>query len=181
MTTQIALLRAVNVGGRKPIAMAALRNLVAGLGFTDVRSLLASGNLVFGGAAPTGAALEQLLEDEAERRLALRTDFIVRTAEEWMTIVARNPFGAEAARDPGHLVVMFFKAAPERAGVETLQRAITGPEMVHAEGRQAYIVYPEGIGRSRLTNALIERKLATRGTGRNWNTVERLAALAGGG
>jgi uncharacterized protein (DUF1697 family) len=53
-----------------------------------------------------------------------------------------------------------------------------GPEILHGEGRQACIVYPDGIGRSRLTAALIERKLATRGTARNWNTVMKLAALA---
>ncbi|HET7599536.1 MAG TPA: hypothetical protein VFK09_04555, partial [Gemmatimonadales bacterium] len=63
--------------------------------------------------------------------------------------------------------------------LERLQAAITGPERVRLEGKNAYIVYPAGIGRSRLTNALLERHLGTRGTGRNWNTVLRLEALAG--
>jgi uncharacterized protein (DUF1697 family) len=102
---------------------------------------------------------------------------MVRTAKEWKTIVARNPFLEQAARDPSHLVVMFFKDAPKASDVAALRAVITGPEIVHADGRQAYITYPDGIGDSRLTNTLIERKLGVRGTARNWNTVLKLEAL----
>lgn len=73
---------------------------------------------------------------------------------------------------------MLLKDAPTETAVKALQRAIEGPEIVRANGRQLYIVYPAGIGRSRLTNRLIEDKLGTRGTGRNWNTVLKLGALA---
>jgi uncharacterized protein (DUF1697 family) len=111
--------------------------------------------------------------------LGLRTDFFVRTAAEWAKVVAGNPFPEEAERDPGHLVVMFLKATPEANDVAALQAAIPGRETVRAEGKHAYIIYPDGIGRSKLTIDLIERKLGTRGTGRNWNTVLKLAALAG--
>ena len=76
--------------------------------------------------------------------------------------------------------MFFLKDAPDAKDVAALQAAITGPEIVRARGRQAYIVYPAGIGRSRLTITLIERKLGTRATGRNWNTVLKLGALATG-
>jgi uncharacterized protein (DUF1697 family) len=178
MTIHIALLRAINVGGHKKVAMSDLRDLLTRLGFVDTRSLLQSGNLVFRSDGRTGANVERLLEAEAAKRLDLRTDFFVRTAEEWKAVIARNPFRDEAERDPGHLVVMFLKAAPDVKNVKALQAAITGPEIVRAEGKQAYIVYPSGIGRSRLTSTLIEKKLGTRGTGRNWNTILKLAALA---
>ena len=177
MTIHIALLRGINVGGHKRVAMSDLRDLLSQLGFMDARSLLQSGNLVFRSNARTGVNLERLLEAEAEKRLELRTDFLVRSAEEWKAVVARNPFPDEAERDPAHLLVMFLKDAPDGKNVEALQAAITGPEIVRAVGRQAYIVYPSGIGRSRLTSTLIEKKLATRGTGRNWNTVLKLGAL----
>jgi uncharacterized protein (DUF1697 family) len=177
MTIHIALLRAVNVGGRKPIIMAELRDLLTELGFVDVRSLLQTGNLVFRINERRGIDLERLLE-EAAKRLDLQTDFFVRTAEEWKAIVSNNPFRDEAKRDAAHLVVMFLKRAPSAKDVEALQAAITGPEIVSADGGQAYIVYPAGIGRSRLTNTLIERKLRTRGTARNWNTILKLASLA---
>lgn len=178
-TTHIALLRAVNVAGRNQVAMAALRGLLADLGFGDARTLLQSGNLVFRSDARTCAQLESLLQDAAKQRLGLDTDFFVRTAGDWKEIVAGNPFPKEAGRDPGHLLVMFLKEEPDRDMVAALQEAITGRELVRAKGRHVYIVYPDGIGRSRLTGALIEKKLGTRGTGRNWNTVLKLGALAG--
>ena len=178
MTTHIALLRGVNVGGRQMVAMAELRDLLTELGFANVRSLLQSGNLVFKSKARTGEKLESFLEAAVEKRLGCRTDFFVRTAEEWEEVVARNPFRAEAKQDPGHLIVEFLKQAPEAKVVAALQAAITGRETIRAVGRQAYIVYPGGVGRSRLTHVLVERKLGTRGTGRNWNTVMKLGALA---
>ena len=179
MTTCVALLRGINVGGRKQVAMADLRDVLTRLGFGDARSLLQSGNLVFRSAERAGAPLERLLETEVERRLALKTEIFVRTSTEWGDVIAANPFPEEADRDPGHLVVMFLKDRPGAREVEALRGAVTGREIVRAEGRHAYIVYPDGIGRSRLTNALIEKKLGTRGTGRNWNTVLKLGALAG--
>jgi uncharacterized protein (DUF1697 family) len=177
MTTYVALLRAVNLGPRNQIAMSDLRDLLTKLGFFGARSLLQSGNLVFQANTRTGAELERMLEAETAERLDLRTDIFVRTAEELKGIIARNPFRDEAERDPAHLVVMFLKSVPIVKDVETLQVSITGPETVRADGRQAYIVYPDGIGRSRLTNTLIEKRLVTRGTARNWNTVQKLAAL----
>ncbi|HET7295185.1 MAG TPA: DUF1697 domain-containing protein [Vicinamibacteria bacterium] len=176
----VALLRGINVGGHKRVAMGDLRGLLEDLGFVDVHSLLQSGNLVFRtGQRRTPAQLERLLEADTEERLGLKADFLVRTAAEWSAIVARNPFPAEARRDPRRLLVMFLKEAPSAAAVEALRAGIVGREVVRADARQAYIVYPDGVGRSRLTHAVIERTLATRGTGRNWNTVLKLAGLVG--
>jgi uncharacterized protein (DUF1697 family) len=95
----------------------------------------------------------------------------------WHKIVARNPSPEKDKHDPGHLVVMFLKTAPPAKKVDALQGAIQGPEIIRAAGKQLYIVYPAGIGRSKLTGALIEKTLGSRGTGRNWNTVLKLAAL----
>jgi uncharacterized protein (DUF1697 family) len=177
LTAHIALLRAVNVGGRGKVAMADLRALLADLGFEAPQSLLQSGNLAFR-SRERGAALESLLEQAAEARLGLATDFLVRTADEWAQIVAANPYPAMAREDPGHLVVMPFKSAPDTAGLEALGAWIPGRETIAAVGRELYITYPDGIGASRLTSALIERRLKIRGTARNWNTASRLAALA---
>ena len=173
----VALLRGVNVGGQKLVAMADLRDLLARLGFADVRTLLQSGNLVFRGGTRSGAPLERWLAAETAKRLALETDFFVRTADEWKAVIAQNPFAEEAERDPAHLVVMFLRDAPGAKAAQALQDAITGREVVRAMGRHAYIVYPDGIGPSRLTHALVEKMLGTRGTGRNWNTVLKLGAL----
>ncbi len=175
---RIALLRAINVGGRTG-AMADLRNLLSNLGFGNPRSLLQSGNLVFDAGPQTSSALERILELKIAQQFNLPTDIFIRSASEWKSIIARNPFREEAKRNPSHLVVTVLKSTPTKRTLDELRSAITGPERVHCHGRQAYIVYPNGIGRSRLTNVFLERKLATRGTARNWNTVMKLAVLTG--
>jgi uncharacterized protein (DUF1697 family) len=177
VTTYVALLRAVNVAGKNMVAMADLRDLLARLGFENAKSMLQSGNLVFRAGRRNPAQLEQLLADEVRRRLDVTTDFFVRTAEEWKGIVAGNPFPKEARSDPGRLVVQFLRDAPSADKVRALQESILGPEIVRAKGREAYMVYPDGMGRSKATTALIEKKLATRATARNWNTVVKLLAL----
>ena len=178
MTTYVALLRGINVAGHRQVAMAGLRALLTHLGLSDAKSLLQSGNLVFRAEAQSGVQLELLLEAGAGTRLGFRTDFFVRNAEEWKSVVARNPFRQAADRDPRRLVVVFFKDSPVAGGVEALRAAFDGPEVIRAHGKHAYIVYPNGMGRSRLTTALIEKKLGTRVTARNWNTVQKLRALA---
>lgn len=178
MTTHLAFLRAVNVGGTGNVAMADLRAWLTKLGFADARTLLQSGNLVFRSAGAGGAKLEQRLETEAKKALGLDTDFFVRTTDEWQEVIARNPFPDAAKHDPSHLVVVVLKAAPTAAQVKALQAAIKGRETVSAYSRHAYIVYPDGIGRSKLTLPVIEKALGTRGTGRNWNTALKMAALA---
>lgn len=179
MTTFIALLRAVNLAGLNKVAMADLRELAESLGFEEPRTLLQSGNLVFSGPSRSAAKLETTLAQAATTRLGVTTDFFVRTASEWKDLIAANPFAVEAKRDPGHLLVVFLKAAPGRASVVALQRAIKGREQVRAKGRHVYVTYPDGIGRSKLTMTLIEKTLGTRGTGRNWNTVLKLGKAAG--
>jgi uncharacterized protein (DUF1697 family) len=177
MSVHIALLRGINVGGHNMVAMSDLRDLFGALGLAGATSLLQSGNLVFQSGQLTGAALEHLLEVETAKRLNVSADYFVRSAAEWDKIVARNPFPEEAKNDPGHLVVMFLKKAPPAKRLDALQAAIEGPEKISAAGKQLYIVYPAGIGRSKLTGALIEKTLGSRGSGRNWNTVLKLAAL----
>ena len=175
MSWRIALLRAVNVGGTGKLGMAELREFAAGLGLEEPQTLLQSGNLVFRSkAAP--AALERLLEAEAEARLGLQTAFLVRTAEQWAEALEANPMADEAAASPSGFLVVALKDAPAAGALEALRAAIRGRERAELVGRQAYIHFPDGIGRSKLTTAVIERALGM-GTGRNWNTALKLRAL----
>jgi uncharacterized protein (DUF1697 family) len=176
MTTYVALLRGVNVGGNKMVSMAELRVALEKMGLSDVRTVLQSGNVVFRSTARAGAPLEQSLEKELEKQLKCQADVHIRTAVEWKDVVVRNPFADEAMRDPGHLLVMFFKAPLDKVKVKALQGAIIGRERVHADGRHLYAVFPDGTGNSKLL-PMIDRKLGARGTGRNWNTVLKLSAL----
>ncbi|MFO0840253.1 MAG: DUF1697 domain-containing protein [Phycisphaerae bacterium] len=181
MSIQVVLLRGINVGGHNLIAMPALRELLSEMGFADVQTLLQSGNVVFRSKKLSGAGLERRLESESTERLGVTIDYMVRSAAEWAQVVARNPFEREAEDDPGHLLVMCLKSVPPVKLEGELREKIRGPESVHLDGRQLYIMYPAGVGRSKLTGALIERTLDTRGTARNWNTVLKLAALCNSG
>jgi uncharacterized protein (DUF1697 family) len=178
MGFHIALLRAVNVAGHGGVSMAALRTFFEDMGFAGARTLLQSGNVVFETSGSSGAALERRLEAEAEKLLRLRTTFFVRAAAEWQALIAENPFPDEAENDPSHLVAMSMKTAPTNGTVRALQATIKGPEIVRPGRQHVYIIYPAGIGRSRLTAAVIEKALGSPGTARNWNTVLKLAALA---
>lgn len=180
MTTYLALLRGINVGGHNQMPMAALRKLLTELGWSEPHTWLQSGNVVFRGPAQETAALEGRLEAAAAERLGAPCDFFVRTADEWRQMIARNPMAQTAERDPGHFIVMCLKKAPPPEAVETLRAAITGPEIVEAAGRHLFAHYPVDIGHSKLTNTVMERRLGIRGTARNWNTVRKLAAMAGG-
>jgi uncharacterized protein (DUF1697 family) len=157
--------------------MTDLRNFLTQVGLDDVRSLLQSGNLIFSSRVRTGAELERFLETEAMERLALEVDFFVRTPEEWKTLIRQNPFRKEAERDPGRLIAIFLKNTVEAEDVAALQADVKGPETVKGKGKQAYVYYPNGQGRSKLTNAMIEKHLG-RATGRNWNTVLKLGIIA---
>ena len=161
MAMHIALLRGINVGGHKMVAMSDLRDFLTRLGFDNVQSLLQSGNLVFE-SGKTPAQLEKMLETEAQKQLGLATSFVIRTADEWDAVVRRNPFPREAKSDPALLVVMFMKEP-----FDASRLSIPGREVVKADGCELYIFYPDGQGRSKL-------KIPAVGTARNWNTVLKL-------
>lgn len=179
MARYVALLRAVNVGGSTRLGMAGLRDLLGDTGLTEVQTLLQSGNVVFSSPVRPAAQLEGQLNDLVRRSFGPRTEVYLRTAGEWREIVERNPFPQTARDDPAHLVVTVLRTAPSASAWAALDRAVVGREQVRGDGRQAYIVYPDGIGRSRLTADVIERALQTSGTSRNWNTTRKLAALLG--
>src|SRR5262245_49640280 len=110
------------------VSMGDLRAMFTDLGLADARTLLQSGNVVFEAPADARSAdeLERRLEGEAKERLGRPIDFFVRGAKEWARVIARNPFPAEAKRDPGHLVVMALKAVPAAGAIKALQAAIKG-------------------------------------------------------
>ena len=177
MPSAVALLRAVNVGGANRLAMADLRGALEGQGFSGVQTLLQSGNVVFESRTRSAKTSERLIRTALHAQCGVDVDVFVRAASEWRAIVAGNPFVTESQRDPGRVVVMVFGSSPDAAAERRLRASIAGMERVAMAGSHGYLVYPDGIGRSRLTPSVIERALQTRGTARNWNTVVKLAAL----
>ncbi|MCW5765408.1 MAG: DUF1697 domain-containing protein [Phycisphaeraceae bacterium] len=177
MPSAIALLRGVNVGPARPLPMALLRELCAEVGMKDARTCIQSGNVVFQGPARSLPDMAKRLEKAIERRQGFRPDVIVRTATELRAAIAANPFTESAADDPSHLVVMFCKGPPAPGAAAVLEALPRGRERARLVGREVFIEYPDGIGRSKLTMGAVERALGVPATGRNWKTLAALGAL----
>jgi len=173
MTVYISMLRAVNVGGTSRIKMDALRAVYESIGLNDVRTLLQSGNVVFRSSLNDRERLVKRITQELERQLELQVDVIVRTLAELADIVERGPVLSPHA-DPSKLLVMFLSGVPDAAAQAALGKWHKGPEMLEMRGPEIYLYYPEGVGRSKLSGAVIENKLNTSGTARNWNTLQKL-------
>jgi uncharacterized protein (DUF1697 family) len=178
LTTYIGVLRAINLGSHNKIAMSDLRAMMEKIGLEEPKTLILSGNIVFKSSSSSVEKVERMLEEASTKHLGVTTDYFVRSAKEWRAIIDANPFPKEAKSDPGRMVMMCLRDAPTPAQVKALQGAIKGREVVKAKGKQAYFVYPDGMGRSKLTIKMIEKALGTRGTARNWNTVLKLGELA---
>jgi uncharacterized protein (DUF1697 family) len=175
----VALLRAVNLGARNRIAMADLRELLQGLGYSAVRTHLQSGNAVFTG--PPGAAPESLaaeIEAALVAELGLQARVLVRTRSELERVLVANPL-LDVATDHGRLLVMFLSGTPDPDAVGGLAPADFEPEMFAVGEREIYAWYPEGVQTARLSNAFWERRLMVASTGRNWRTVTRLLEMMG--
>jgi uncharacterized protein (DUF1697 family) len=172
-----ALLRGVNVGGNRKLPMADLKGLAEALGFDRVKTLLASGNVVFDADEKDGARLEDRLEREAKTRLGLETDFLLRDAPDLKAVIQANPFKEVAKVRPNHLVVVFTREPPAKDLPERIAAIYGGPERLAVHGRHLYVDYLEGQGRSKLPQAMAKLKLPKAATSRNWNTVLKLAAM----
>lgn len=130
MTTHVALLRGINVGGHNKVPMAELRALLEEQGFSEPHTLLQSGNVVFQGPAKDASALERQLEKATAERLGVTCDYHVRTAAQWQRLIAANPFPVEAESNPDHVLAMCFKTAPIPAAVADLQGSIAARRRV---------------------------------------------------
>lgn len=175
MTTYAALLRGINVGGHKKVPMAELRQLMSGLGWSEVRTYLQSGNAVFTtGDSDPGTRLERALA----RHFGFEVRCLVRTADELRTVVANCPYPA-AELDPAKLLVLFLEEAPKEGHFDSVDAAAFEPDTFHHVGSAVYCHFPDGMGRSKLPAALEAVRPKVLMTGRNWRTVQRLLELSG--
>jgi uncharacterized protein (DUF1697 family) len=169
VTGYVALLRAVNVGGRGILAMKDLQALCGELGLDNVRTYIQSGNVVFDSDRPE-AALKRMLEAAITNRLGRPVQVLIRTSAELKAIVEANPF---PDAQPEQIGVIFLPKAVRATVLDEIVNP--GRESVRAVGREVFVHYPDGMGRSKL-----KLPFSTDGTTRNLNTVARLLAMTTG-
>jgi uncharacterized protein (DUF1697 family) len=177
MTALVSLFRGINVGGNKPVRMDALKELHEALGLHGVATYIQSGNVVFTSDDADPAQLAKQIEEAFAQKFGFQASVVVRTAAQFSDIIANNPFQNQPAKESNRVVVMFLASHAVSTAQEDIQKTYAGPEELHIIGQEAYIYYPDGMGRSKLTNTFLEKKLKTRGTARNWNTILRLQQM----
>jgi uncharacterized protein (DUF1697 family) len=176
VTRWIALLRGVNVGGGNKIAMPALRQSCEGSGFERVGTYIQSGNIVFeanGDETSVTATLRKLLADEHD----LKVPVVVRTAKQMDRLADSHP-GLQAGVDPRYLHIVFLDKRVEQADAKGVDPARFDPDTFEVDGREIYVTYPNGSGRSKLTIEVFEKAFGVTATARNLNTVRALITLA---
>lgn len=165
----VALLRGINVGGNRMVPMARLRELLSEMGLTKVTTLLQSGNAMFECRSLKG--LGRKIEDALERELGFRPAVIVRSGAEIAQVVAANPFAGRADVPGDRLLVTFLADEPAHREVNF------PPEEAYVIGREMFVYFPDGMGRSKFPWAALEKTLGVRGTARNWNTVVKISEV----
>ena len=174
MTQRIILFRGMNTGGvRAPVGEQ--RQMAADMGLKNPRTLQASGNLVVESGKAVGA-LESDIEAAMEERFGLKVAAMVRTPEQWSKLIAANPFPGEATTHPAKVVAMVMKDDVKAGGLEACRGLAADGEAVEAVDGVLYFWFPNGQGQSAIFKKATPRMLGM-GTGRNWNTVLKLAAM----
>jgi len=173
-----AMLRGINLGKRQ-LKSVELKAVVEGMGFTEVKTILASGNVVFEADDAEPEALERDLHAALEKATGLKSEVFVRNLAELTELVGNNPFPDEARERPSFLVVSFHRDPVDQKAIDRLVASYAGSERMVVIGRELFIDFPDGQGRSNLIPVMAKARLSQANTGRNWNTVQKLlAALA---
>jgi uncharacterized protein (DUF1697 family) len=174
-----ALLRGINVGGKNMLPMRDLAQMFAAAGCGDVRTYIQSGNVVFTAPADVVARLAADIAKRIETGFGIRVPVVLRSADELARVAMCNPFlGRDADTDALH--VMFLADAPSAGAVAGLDARRSPPDEFAVVGRDVYLRCPNGVAKTKLTNAYFDSKLGTTSTARNWRTVQKLVELTRG-
>lgn len=176
MNVMVCLLRGVNLAGHHKVPMEVLRGLCESLKHCDVQTYVQSGNVVFRTKDRDPELVARRLEGAIEKKFGFRSDVIVRAPSELRDVVTRNPFAKRRGIEPGKLVVTFLPKDPGPEMRAAVQAIKADPEEMQLSGRELYVYYPDGMGRSKLAG-MVDKALQKSGTARNWNTVMRLVGM----
>ena len=179
MPVLISMLRGVNVGPHNRIKMETLRAVYESLKFEEPRTYVQSGNVIFRTKEKPSPQLAKKIQAALERECKCSPDVILRTTEELRTTVAANPFAKRKDVEPGKLLVTFLSAEPGpevHTKLDELGKKYS--EELHLKGRELFIYFPNGAGRSKLPWSQVERLTKVTGTARNWNSVANMLKIA---
>jgi len=179
MQTFISILRGINVSGQKKILMADLKKLYESLKFSEVKTYIQSGNLVFKSDSKiSDIQLARKIEKAISTKYKFEVPVIIRTKEELEKILSQNSFTKEKSIDLKKLHVTFLSETPDREKMEQIKEVDFSPDQFIIKGKEIYLHIPNSYGETKLSNKFFENKLKVSATTRNWNTVNKLLELA---
>lgn len=178
MTTYIALLRGVNVSGRKKIKMADLISHLAELNLQSVKTYIQSGNILFKSEESNQSILEQQIKDKIEEKYGFDVPVMVKLATDFQRVIENNPFAKDEANDIKCMHITFLGDLPTQEKTEHLACYNYPSEEYVLENKDIYLYAPNGYGRAKMTNNFFEKKLKVHATTRNWKTVNKLFVMA---
>ena len=178
MAVLISMLRGVNLGSHNRIKMEELRALYESMKLEDPRSYVQSGNVIFRTKEKNSLQLAKKIQAGIEKKFGCCPEVILRTAQELRRVIAANPFPEQTKSEPGKVLVTFLAGEPPRDAEANLEKFKGLPEELHLKGRELYIYFPNGVGKSKLPWPRIYKILNTPGTGRNWNSVTKMLEMA---
>ncbi len=173
----VALLRGINVGGKNKLPMRLLASMFVEAGCSDVATYIQSGNVVFSANAGLAKRVPALITAEIATQLGLRVPLVMRSATELGQVVRQNPFLAAGA-DATLLHVAFLDVAPSLTQIASLDAPRFVPDEFVVRGRDVFLRLPNGVGKSKLTNAYLDGRLKATSTLRNWRTVLELLRMS---
>jgi uncharacterized protein (DUF1697 family) len=175
MGSHLALLRGINVGGKNPLTMKELVRMFDEAGCANVRTYIQSGNVIFDAraGAPT---IGEIISAHIEKRFGYRIPVVLRTSAQLRRAIGANPF-LNAGADLKALHVYFLADAPKAGAIAALDASRSAPDVFQVLGQEVFLHLPNGMGRTKLTNAYFDSKLSTISTARNWATVLKLAQM----
>lgn len=176
MATHVALLRGINLAGKNRLPMQGLSELLTDAGCTDVRTYIQSGNVVFQAGPGLALTIPSLIEKAIRDRFGISVPVVTRSAAELRRAAQANPYLARD-KDTSLLHVAFLAAKPTAAQIKSLDPDRSPPDEFIVRDRQVYLRLPNGVGRTKLTNAYLDSKLGTTSTLRNWRTVLKLVEM----
>ncbi|MGE5054561.1 MAG: DUF1697 domain-containing protein [Acidobacteriota bacterium] len=178
MPVLISMLRGVNLGPHNRIKMDALRATYEALGLENPRTYVQSGNVIFRTKEKSTSKLATKIQDAIAKRFKFRPAVIVRTIDELREAIAATPFDARRNLHPGKILVTFLADEPPIEAAAKLATLKSYPEEIHMTGRELYIYFPDGAGKSKLPWSQVEKLLKVTGTARNWNSVRAMLQIA---
>ncbi|NOU45516.1 MAG: DUF1697 domain-containing protein [Bacteroidales bacterium] len=176
--TYFALLRGINVGGKNMLPMVSLKKLFEQIGFTSVTTYLQSGNVVFRSVMTDEKQIEIILKQSIHENFGLLIEVFVKQTNVLTGLIDQNPFNNRVELESDKTGLVFLSGIPSPEGIEKLSTYEVQPDEYFIFRDYVFIYCPNGFGRARITNAVLESKLKLKSTIRNWKTIQALAKIS---